>query len=304
VTIGENVKILGQPMRQNAGAARIPVSRLLHIQIAPFYRLDKRPPSQLLCRYRSPQTELSPQPKNPLLTLYPDLEFLLVSDDYATLSAVTAGTKQLGAHLALVPTAEAAREFLARRRIDGVFVDMQLHGAQAMIEGIRKGSSNAKAAIFACVADAKESTNTLNSGANFLLRKPLTAEAVTLHITIAKDIMLREKRRFFRHPADLAITLKTGDATEQHVKIVNLSEGGMAVRTGKTLKPGGSVEFAFELAAGEELRGKGLVAWTSSEGLAGILIQSLHGLGRGYLERWLRARENLGADRRTSADRS
>lgn len=237
-----------------------------------------------------------------MTTHHPELEFLLVSNDYAVLSAVTAGTKRLGARLALVPAADEAREFLSRRRIDGVFVDMQLHGAQAMIESIRKGSANAKAAVFACVADARESTGTLNSGANFLLRKPLTAEAVVLHITIAKDIMLREKRRFFRHPIDLAITLKTGSNAEQHVKIVNLSEGGMAVRTGKALQPGGSVEFAFELAAGEELRGKGLVAWTSSEGLAGILIQTLHGLGRGYLERWLRARENLAADRGASAE--
>jgi response regulator RpfG family c-di-GMP phosphodiesterase len=235
---------------------------------------------------------------------HPELEFLLVSNDYAILSAVTAGTKQLGAHLALVPTADEAREFLSRRKIDGVFVDMQLPGAQAMIESTRKGSSNAKAAVFACVADAKESTSTLNAGANFLLRRPLTPEAVVLHITIAKDIMLREKRRFFRHPVDLAITLKTGGNAEQHVKLVNLSEGGMAVRTGKALQPGASVEFAFELAVGEELRGKGLVAWTSSEGMAGILVQTLHGLGRGYLDRWLRSRENLGADRSSSANRS
>lgn len=237
------------------------------------------------------------------MTHHSELDFLLVSNDYATLSAVTAGIKQLDGHLALVPTAEEAREFLLRRRIDGVFVDMQLHGALAMIESIRKGSSNAKAAVFACVADAKESTSTLNAGANFLLRKPLTPEAVALHITIAKDIMLREKRRFFRHPVDLAVALKTGNS-EQHVKIINLSAGGMAVRTGKALKSGAPVEFAFDLAVGEELRGKGLVAWTSSEGMAGILIQALHGLGRGYLERWLRARENLGADPSTSAYRA
>ena len=35
------------------------------------------------------------------------------------------------------------------------------------------------------------------------------------------------------------------------------------------------------------------MAWTSSEGMAGILFQTLHGMGRGYLEAWLAGREQL-----------
>ena len=37
-----------------------------------------------------------------------ELEFLLVSNDYATLTAVSGGVKKYGAKLGLVPTAEAA----------------------------------------------------------------------------------------------------------------------------------------------------------------------------------------------------
>jgi CheY-like chemotaxis protein len=221
-----------------------------------------------------------------------ELEFLLVSCDYATLTAISGSVKKFGAKLALVPTADEAREYLSRRRIDAIFVDMQIPGSVGLIETVRKGSSNARAAIFACVTDSKESTGTLNAGANFLLRKPLNSESVAMHLTIAKDIMLRERRRYFRHAVTLPVALKD-DATEQHAKIVNLSEGGMAVRSGKPLTHGGVVEFTFEPGFGEEIRGKGLVAWTSSEGMAGILIQTLQGLGRGYLETWLRSRERF-----------
>jgi DNA-binding response OmpR family regulator len=233
------------------------------------------------------------------MTTLSDLDFLLVSSDYATLTAVSGGIKKLGGKLGLVPTADEAREYLNRRRIDGVFLDMQIPGALGLIESIRHGKSNAKAAIFACTADSKDATLTLNAGANFLLRTPLTADSVALHITIAKDIMLRERRRYFRHPVNLSVVI-SDEAVDQNAKIINLSEGGMAVRAFKTLKHGGPVEFAFELAYGEEIRGKGSVAWTSSEGLAGILIQTVAGMGRGYLENWLKSREILGPNRGTA----
>lgn len=221
-----------------------------------------------------------------------ELEMLLVSNDYATLTAVSGGVKKYGAKLGLVPTAEEARDLLLRKKVDGIFVDMKVIGALGLIETVRKGPSNAKAAIFACVQSAKETTGALNAGANFVLRAPLSVEGIALHITIAKEIMLRERRRYFRHPVNLALTLKD-KAAEHHGRITNLSEGGMAVRTGKPLRQESGIEFRFELAFGAEISGKGLVAWTSTEGLAGILFQTLHGIGRGHLGAWLTAREQL-----------
>lgn len=221
-----------------------------------------------------------------------ELEMLLVSNDYATLTAVSGGVKKYGAKLGLVPTAEEARDYLLRKKVDGIFVDMKVPGSLELMEAVRKGPSNAKAAIFACVQSAKETTGALNSGANFVLRAPLSVEGVALHITIAKEIMLRERRRYFRHPVNLALTLKD-KAMEQHGRITNLSEGGMAVRTGKPLRQEAGIEFRFELAFGAEISGKGLVAWTSTEGMAGILFQTLHGIGRGHLGAWLTAREQL-----------
>lgn len=221
-----------------------------------------------------------------------DLEFLLVSSDYAILTAVSGGMKKYGAKFGLVPTAEAAREYLERKRIDGVFVDMQIAGALELIEAIRKGSSNGKAAIFACVHSPAQATATLNAGANFVLRTPLNVDGVALHITISKDVMMRERRRFFRHAVNLAITLKDVEG-EQRGRIINLSEGGMAIRAVRPLKQWSMIPFAFELSLGVEISGKGQVAWTNSEGMAGILFQTLHGMGRGSFGSWLSGREGL-----------
>lgn len=221
-----------------------------------------------------------------------ELEFVLVSSDYATMNAVSKGVKKFGAKFVLVPTAHEARETLSRRKVDGVFVDMEVPGAVGLLEAIRKGTSNSKAVIFACVRSAKESTPTLNAGANFLLRKPLNEESVALHVTIAKDLLVREQRRYFRHAVNLRVVLKDGEA-EQHGRMTNLSGGGMAVRTAKTPRHSAVVDFEFELSLGARVSGKGQVAWTNAEGMAGIVIQTLRGKGKEHLDTWLAARERI-----------
>jgi len=222
-----------------------------------------------------------------------ELEFVLVSSDYAVMNAVSGGVKKYGAKFILVPTAEAARDCLKRRKIDGVFVDMEVPGALGVLEGIRKGTSNNKAVIFACVTDAKENTLTLSAGANFLLRKPLNEGSVALHITIARELLDREQRRYFRHAVSIPVVLKDGEV-EQHARMTDLSEGGMAVRTVKALKHSSVIDFAFDLSLGASISGKGQVAWINSEGQAGIVLQIFHGKGREHLEAWLTAQEKLG----------
>lgn len=222
------------------------------------------------------------------------LEFVLVSSDYALMQSVSKAVKKYGAKFVLVPTAHEARDCLNRRKFDGVFVDMEVPGALGLIESTRKGTSNSKAVIFACLINAKESTQVLAVGANFLLRKPLSEEAVAMHITISKELLLREQRRYFRHPVNLPVTLKEGEL-EQQARITNLSGGGLAVRTVKSLKHGAVLDFTFELSMGVRISARGQVAWVNSEGLAGIMLQTLRGKGAEQLEGWLIAREQLGS---------
>jgi response regulator RpfG family c-di-GMP phosphodiesterase len=227
-----------------------------------------------------------------------ELEFVLVSSDYATVQTVSTGVKKYGGKFSLVPDAEAARDYLNRRKIDGVFVDMETPGAIALIESIRKGASNSKVVIFACGTSSREHTSTLTAGANFLLRKPLSVDNVVLHINISKELLERERRRYFRHSVNLSVLLKEG-TTEQRARMTNVSEGGMAVRTVKPLNKGAMVEVTFALPLGMNLKGKGQVAWINTEGVAGITMQAFEGKGKEYLEAWLTAQEEIERKRKT-----
>lgn len=228
-------------------------------------------------------------------------EFLLISNNYKTLSAVTEGVKQFGASLGFVSAADLAREYIGRRKLDGIFVDLEVPGALELIRSIREGSSNRLAVIFACFPDAKEPAITVVPGADFLLDNPLTAGSVVTHTAAARDTMARERRRYFRHALSIPVFLKA-EKMEQHARMTNLGEGGMAVRFVNPVVPFSVVEFAFELSFGQAFSGKGIVAWVNSEGMCGIKFQFFRGKGQDDLQTWLLNRERISSELVTQSD--
>lgn len=220
------------------------------------------------------------------------LVFLLVSNNFKTLTAVTEGLKEFGASFGFVPTSDSAQRYIERHKLDGIFVDLEIPGALDLIQSIRQGSSNRLTVIFACLGDDKESAATLVPGANFFLAKPLTASSVVSHATAAQEMMTRERRRYFRHPLNLSVALKS-DGGEQWARMTNLGEGGMAIHVVKRLTYSALVEFAFELPLGQPISGKGMVAWAKSDGLIGIKFQFLRDNGQDALQDWLANRQRI-----------
>lgn len=226
------------------------------------------------------------------MTARTPLEFLLVSNDFKTLTAVTEGLKQLGGTFGFVPASDSAKRYIDRHKLDGILVDLDVPGALELIQEVRQGSSNRLAVIFAIVPEGKESAATLAPGANFFLHKPLTGESVGTHVNAAREMMARERRRYFRQPLNLSVSLKT-DEGQQWARMTNLGEGGMALHVVKPLAYSTMVEFAFELPLGQPISGKGMIAWANREGLVGIKFQLLRDNGHDAIQDWLTNRQRI-----------
>jgi len=60
-------------------------------------------------------------------------------------------------------------------------------------------------------------------------------DSVVLHITLAKDLLVRERRRYFPHAVNLPVVLREGEA-DFRGRITKLSEGNMTVHPTEPLK--------------------------------------------------------------------
>src|SRR5262249_28500517 len=100
----------------------------------------------------------------------PALEFLVVSGDESLLQLVAEGVESVRGRLNCASTAATARDYIARRRVDGIVVDMKLSGALEVLGQIRASSANRSAVVFACLGSGPETQSAVQAGANFALR--------------------------------------------------------------------------------------------------------------------------------------
>jgi DNA-binding NarL/FixJ family response regulator len=217
------------------------------------------------------------------------LEFLAVCNDPAAFTVMAAAIHAVDGRLNCAPTCAAAADYLARRKIDGIVIDMSVSGALEFLRRVRSGNANKFSVVFACLDSARDSSAVLDAGANFILRKPLDRIGMMQAFAAAVPLMAAEKRRFFRYSLMLPVALTVGKERD-HSTMSNLSEGGMAVWSVREYALGTAVGFSFTLPFGGLIRGEGRVAWTNPDGAIGIKFHILPDSAYSHLYGWLNRR--------------
>lgn len=214
------------------------------------------------------------------------LEFLVVGSDNSVFKAVSAAVRKVNGRLNCAPATGSASDYLSRRKVDGIVIDMDLPGALQLLQNIRSGGSNRASVIFACMGKAPETQGVIRAGANFALHRPLHSDKVANIFNVATGMMAAEKRRYYRHPLMVPVEMKA-NGKDLESTMCNLSEGGMAIWSLNYHAKGSKVEFAFELPPGGRIQGAGEIAWNGTDGLAGIRFNILPNEVYSQLSSWV-----------------
>lgn len=218
------------------------------------------------------------------------LELLVVSSDHQVVKAVADAIHTLHGRLSCAASVTTARDYIGWHKVGGIVIDMNLPGALELLGRMRGGSPNRFSVVFACVDSPAESQVAIRAGVNFVLHLPLLPEKIAHIFTAAADMMVAERRRYFRYPLMVPVELKMKERQVEST-MSNLSEGGMAIWSLYYHAPGSSIQFAFEIPFGGLIRGEGEVAWTNADGLAGIKFNILADEAYHHLSGWVARRE-------------
>ena len=218
-----------------------------------------------------------------------NLESLLISRDAALLGVLRPTLEKMSVSVEVCSGAQTGGEMLGKRKFDAVIVDCDdLQGGVELLTSLRKTQSNASSVAFAVLNGATTTQEAFKLGANFVLQKPLTPLNATRCFNAALNFMVRERRRYFRHPVEMQVRVSSAEGPELSATTTNLSEGGMALRLAGKLPKNTEARVQFTLpGSNTSLELRGTVAWADATGNAGIKFVEVPQSSQYQLEKWL-----------------
>jgi DNA-binding response OmpR family regulator len=178
---------------------------------------------------------------------------------------------------------------LQQQRFDALIVDFEdRSSADAVLqESERLNPANAPVTV-ALVAETAKARDILNSGAHFILYKPLSEEKARAGLRALAALLNRERRRAHRVPVQAAVDLTLPDTRKIEGILIDLSETGMEVLTAEPQGTGALLNSRFQLPdASFEIRAHGQVAWANPNGETGVRFVDLEETTRSQLRDWL-----------------
>jgi CheY-like chemotaxis protein len=217
------------------------------------------------------------------------LESLLLSQDPDLVRVVRPTLEKLSIDVEICHEARAGADILTSEKFDAVIVDCDdLNGGIGLLQELRNTPSNKNSVTFAVLNGKKTTTQeAFGMGANFVLQKPLSALNASRCFNAALNFMVRERRRYFRHPVKMVVTIVMGEK-EVRATSTNLSESGIALVLGESLPKGATPRLQFllpETNLNFDLESE--VVWTDVKSRAGLRFHNVAKSSQEQLEKWL-----------------
>jgi DNA-binding response OmpR family regulator len=204
-----------------------------------------------------------------------EIRALLVSRDQEMVAVFSDIFRELGIAVQGYADESSAALGLQAGRFEALVLDFDnLSSTRNIIAGLRESPSSKNALVFAVASGGPSRTEALEQGVNFSLERPFNRARIKEILHTAYGLMLRERRRYFRHPISLPVRLRTITDAELQCTSINISRNGMALQVPSALDLGDSVKVTFALPNSDRtVKGEGTVVWDDKHGKAGLSFQ-------------------------------
>ncbi len=205
---------------------------------------------------------------------------------FATALSSTVSTKKVAARAALVDLKESSRALLSEcfrqfgietvatsaasvdRLRQEKFEACVLHlapGAEAVMEAARTSPSNSRLVLYGLGGNAQQAMRFSKYGINAMFHEPLERPAALKLVRATHMLVLHEFRRYARIPILTEVTVVSPDGHRLSASSVELSSGGMSLKSGEEMPSGTSVEISFSLLTLPRVNLRGVVTWRKSK---------------------------------------
>ena len=215
---------------------------------------------------------------------------MVVSRDWQEVSVLECilGGMQIGVNVETEP--EEARRKLSLKKIDAVIVDYDLAGADALVKMMEPMRHGDDALPLVLMSGPMHHEQLRRNGADFFFEKPVSVEQAVHTLAAARNLILRGRLRYHRQALQAHVSM-VANRRYMDAELLNVSRGGIGVRTKANLEPGEAVRLRFSL-PGRKLvvQAQAAVAWRRPNGDVGLRFHEIAQDSQDELQLWLEGR--------------
>lgn len=224
-----------------------------------------------------------------------EMHTLLLCADVQFLGITRTVLTQLQVTPKIVGNCDAALGMIQQHEFDVIIVDWrEIEDLGDFLCALRKSKLNHECVLVAIMRDLLDLRQAFAAGVHFLIHKPASAVQIERCLRAAYCATVVRRRKQHREPVNLVATVSTRTQPFTKLTVINLSEGGIALRNDaddgvaeRMLDAGDEVDLRFALPeTGEILHPTGRVVWTTASS-CGIRFIYIPDDERGTLEQWM-----------------
>jgi hypothetical protein len=201
---------------------------------------------------------------------------------FGTAPAFTASTKKASARAALVDLKESSRalltecfrqfgietvlvassaaERLRQEKFEACVISLGT-GAEAVMDAARTSPSNSRIVLYGLGGNAQEAMRYSKFGINAMFQEPLERPATLKLVRATHMLVLHEFRRYARVPIMTEVTIVSPDNQRITASSLEISSGGMSLKSAEDMPSGANVEISFSLLTLPRVTLRGVVTW-------------------------------------------
>jgi hypothetical protein len=138
-------------------------------------------------------------------------------------------------------------------------------GAEAVMEAARTSPSNSRLVLYGLGGNAQEAMRYSKFGINAMFHEPLERPAALKLVRATHMLVLHEFRRYARIPIMTEVTVVSPDGHRLSSSSLEVSSGGMSLKSAEDMPAGTNVEVSFSLLTLPRVSVRAVVTWRKSK---------------------------------------
>lgn len=216
------------------------------------------------------------------------MKSLLLAQEQDTITLLLSVLRDSQLGVEVCSSREEVLDRLLQGKYQAVIVDSAVPGSNDLLRFCRVTGENRNCVSLAVVDTLAEMQAALDLGADFVLCKPLSSEAVARTVRAMKGLIFRMGRRSVRVVVPSLVYTSIDGQRDQAI-ILDVSEGGLAVQALEPIEASRSLKVGFRLPdTSRTIEATAEIAWADASGRAGIRFLDMADDCCQLLKEWVR----------------